>query len=218
MGGVQTNFRMPDILSIGLGGGSIVRTQPDGSVTVGPDSVGYQITERALCFGGDTMTATDIAVRLGHVKLGDPALTQVIPQATAEAAAAEIQRLLADAIDKMKTSAEPVDLILVGGGAVIVTAKLAGTATTYQSPLGGVANAIGATIAQVGGQAEKLYQYVSVPRAEAIADATQAAKQQAIAAGAVPATVDVVDIDELPLQYAPGEATRVKAKVVGQMA
>ncbi|WP_054723677.1 hypothetical protein [Lacticaseibacillus nasuensis] len=65
---------------------------------------------------------------------------------------------------------------------------------------------------------KKLYQYVSVPRAEAIADATQAAKQQAIAAGAVPATVDVVDIDELPLQYAPGEATRVKVKVVGQMA
>ena len=49
IGGVRTNFRMPDVVSIALGGGSIVRRQPDGAVTVGPDSVGYQITEKALC-------------------------------------------------------------------------------------------------------------------------------------------------------------------------
>ena len=36
VGGVRTNFRMPDIVSIGVGGGSLVREQPDGSVTVGP--------------------------------------------------------------------------------------------------------------------------------------------------------------------------------------
>lgn len=41
IGGVRTNFRMPDVISIGLGGGSIVRELPDGTVTVGPDSVGY---------------------------------------------------------------------------------------------------------------------------------------------------------------------------------
>lgn len=60
---VRTNFRMPDVISIGLGGGSIVRVRSDGSVTVGPDSVGYEITKKALVFGGDVMTATDIAVR-----------------------------------------------------------------------------------------------------------------------------------------------------------
>ena len=65
IGGVRTNFRMPDVYSIGLGGGSIVREHADGSVTVGPDSVGYRLTEKALVFGGDTLTATDIAVRLG---------------------------------------------------------------------------------------------------------------------------------------------------------
>ena len=71
IGGVRTNFRMPDIISIGLGGGSIVRERPDGTVTVGPDSVGYEITKKALCFGGDTLTATDIAVRLGMADIGD---------------------------------------------------------------------------------------------------------------------------------------------------
>ena len=41
-------------------GGSVVRNQ-DG-LTIGPDSVGYQLTRRALVFGGDTLTATDLAV------------------------------------------------------------------------------------------------------------------------------------------------------------
>jgi N-methylhydantoinase A/oxoprolinase/acetone carboxylase beta subunit len=39
IGGVRTNFRMPDVHSIGLGGGSIVNL-PE----VGPQSVGYQLT------------------------------------------------------------------------------------------------------------------------------------------------------------------------------
>ncbi len=50
IGGVRTNFRMPDVLSIGLGGGSLVR---DDGARIGPDSVGYEITSRALVFGGD---------------------------------------------------------------------------------------------------------------------------------------------------------------------
>ena len=28
IGGVRTNFRMPDVLSLGLGGGSLVRESP----------------------------------------------------------------------------------------------------------------------------------------------------------------------------------------------
>lgn len=83
IGGVRTNFRMPDVVSIGLGGGSIVRQQPDGTVTVGPDSVGYRITEKALCFGG-VCTATDIAVRLGMTELGDKALAAGIDEAFAK--------------------------------------------------------------------------------------------------------------------------------------
>ncbi|MCE2310985.1 hydantoinase/oxoprolinase family protein, partial [Streptococcus thermophilus] len=106
-GGVATNFRMPDIMSIGLGGGSIVRQQQDGSVTVGPDSVGYKITDEALTFGGNIITATDIAVRLGLSEIGDPQLTKQIPLKFAQAALETIGDMIAVAIDKMKTSAEP---------------------------------------------------------------------------------------------------------------
>ena len=63
---------MPDLFSIGLGGGSLVRETADGGHLIGPDSVGYGLTEKALIFGGDTFTTTDVAVGLGLIKLGDP--------------------------------------------------------------------------------------------------------------------------------------------------
>jgi len=44
---VRTNFRMPDVLSVGLGGGSLVGGGP-GAPEIGPRSVGYRITEEAL--------------------------------------------------------------------------------------------------------------------------------------------------------------------------
>lgn len=99
IGGVRTNFRMPDVISIGLGGGSIVRERPDGSVTVGPDSVGYRITEEALVFGGSVCTATDIAVRLGMTDLGDPVKVAHLSEEFAQKAMAAIVQLAEDAID-----------------------------------------------------------------------------------------------------------------------
>ena len=54
VGGVRTAFRMPDLLSIGLGGGTLV--DPGNPDRIGPVSVGYQLTERALVFGGSELT------------------------------------------------------------------------------------------------------------------------------------------------------------------
>ena len=66
VGGVRTLFRMPDLYSIGLGGGSIVRPgTKDEPLGVGPESVGYRLTHEALVFGGATVTATDAAVKTG---------------------------------------------------------------------------------------------------------------------------------------------------------
>jgi hypothetical protein len=59
--GVKINFSMPHVESIGLGGGSIVRLT-DRSVSVGPDSVGHYFSTKAKVFGGNVLTATDIAV------------------------------------------------------------------------------------------------------------------------------------------------------------
>src|SRR3712207_8914366 len=68
IGGVRTLFRMPDLLSLGLGGGTLVREEP---LAIGPQSVGYRLTRDALVFGGSTLTATDIGVAAGLIDLGD---------------------------------------------------------------------------------------------------------------------------------------------------
>lgn len=215
VGGVETNFRMPDILSIGLGGGSVIHKAEDGTVSVGPDSVGYMITEKAKVFGGDVVTATDIAVKLGMVTLGNPELVADIPEEDASKALNAIRKLLNDGIDQMKTSSEAIKVILVGGGSIVAPTDLSGVSAVETNKHGGVANAIGATIAQIGGEFEKMYPYVEVPRESALKDATKLATEQAVSAGAVEETVQVVEIEETPLSYAPGDTTRVKVKVVG---
>ena len=69
VGGVRTNFRMPDIIALGLGGGSLIHGGEP--LTVGPDSLGYRLREQSLVFGGNTLTATDIAVAAGQADIGE---------------------------------------------------------------------------------------------------------------------------------------------------
>ncbi len=218
IGGVRTNFRMPDVHTIGLGGGSIVRTREDGSVTVGPDSVGFRITEKALVFGGDTLTATDIAVRLGMYDLGDATLVASIPETLAKKAMQTIQYLVEDAIDAMKVSSQDVDVVLVGGGSIILPETLDGAASVLKPEHFSTANAIGSAISKVSGTYEKLMDFDKTPREEALALARQEAVELAVAAGAVRDTVEIVDVEDVPLAYYPGHTSRVKVKAAGDLA
>lgn len=217
IGGVRTNFRMPDVISIGLGGGSIVRERPDGRVTVGPDSVGYQITEKALVFGGDVCTATDIAVRLGLTELGDKSKVSHLSEEFAEKALSAITELVEDSVDSMKVSSEDVELILVGGGSVILPEKLAGAKTVTKPEAGGVANAIGSAISKVSGNYEKLVDYLVLPREQALEEARTEAVELAVKAGAVRESVEIIDVEDVPLQYYPGNTNRVKVKAAGDL-
>lgn len=218
IGGVRTNFRMPDVVSIGLGGGSIVREKPDGTVTVGPDSVGYRITEEALCFGGTVCTATDIAVRLGMTELGDPAKVAHLDEGFARRALDAIRALCEDAIDAMKVSSDDVDVILVGGGSIILPEDLSGARTVTKPAEGGVANAIGSAISKVSGTYEQLVDYNELPRDEALARAKAEAEVLAVEAGAIAGTVEIIDVEDVPLQYYPGNTCRVKVKAAGDLA
>ncbi|MEV4473020.1 hydantoinase/oxoprolinase family protein [Nonomuraea sp. NPDC049504] len=213
--GIRTNFRMPDVLSIGIGGGSRVRH--DGAVSVGPDSVGYELTSKALVFGGDTLTATDIAVAAGRAEIGDPALVAHIGKELAEAALRRIASDVADAVERMRTSAEPLPVVAVGGGSMLLPDELAGSGTVHRPGHYAVANAIGAAIAQIGGEVDRVYA-VEPGRRDAVVDAAkQEAVDRAVAAGASPSSVQIVDFDEVPIPYLPGNATRIRAKAVGEL-
>ena len=216
IGGVRTNFRMPDVLSIGLGGGSVIR-EKDGRVTVGPDSVGYELERKALVFGGNVMTATDVAVRLGMVSIGDAAKAERIPKETAEKAMREIRRMAEDALDAIKVSSEDCDVILVGGGSVILPDALAGAGRTIRPGHFGCANAIGSAISKVSGTYETLADYDEIPREEALEKAKQEAVSLAVGAGAVRGSVEIIDLEDVPLAYYPGRTSRVRIKAAGEL-
>jgi N-methylhydantoinase A/oxoprolinase/acetone carboxylase beta subunit len=212
IGGVRTLFRMPDLLSLGLGGGSQVAAEP---LAVGPQSVGYELTERARIFGGNDLTASDVAVAAGLVELGDRRRVAELPVNLVKRAVARIHAMIEEGVDRMKIDASATPLVAVGGGCFLVPPALAGISEVVHVPHQAVANAVGAAIAQVGGEADQIFRDLS--REEAIERARRLAEEKAIAAGADPATLKVVEVEDLPIAYLPGNALRTRVRVVGDV-
>lgn len=214
VGGVRTNFRMPDIVAIGLGGGSLVSS--DGRA-IGPQSVGYRLQEEGIAFGGSTLTATDIVVAGGGAELGARSRLSGISREVIERASRRMHDMIDATIDRMRTSRQPVPVILVGGGAILVTGDLPSAAEIFRPDHAGVANAIGAGNAEVGGEAELLATARSLSREEAIEEATREASARALAAGAIESTLRRVDVEETQLSYMAEATARIRVRVVGQL-
>ena len=213
VGEVRTNFRMPDVFSIGLGGGSLVT---DDGATVGPSSVGFRLREQGLVFGGDTLTATDVAVAAGAADVGDRVRVAHLAPDLLRRAQACMVRMLTDAVERMRLTPEPVPVLVVGGGGILVPDRL-GDLAVVRPPHHAVANAIGAAIAQVSGEVDRVFALDGTTRDAALGHAKRAAIDRAIAAGAAPDTVVVVDVEDVPLAYLPGSASRIRVKAVGDL-
>lgn len=227
IGGVRTNFRMPDILAIGLGGGTRVHldaadyraaTHPAGAVRIGPDSVGYRIAQDSFLFGGATLTASDVAVAAGRAHFGDPSLVPQLSPAVGEAIWAAMQAKLEDGVDRMKTAPGDVPVIAVGGGHFLIGERLKGAARIIRPRHAEVANAVGAAIAQVGAQIEQIVDYEATPRDTALAQMRASAAAQVEAAGGAAGTIEIVDMEEVFLSYLPGRSAQVRMKAVGDLA
>ncbi len=213
--GVRTNFRMPDVLSFGLGGGSHVKTDP---LQIGPQSVGYEITSRALVFGGNDLTTSDIAVAAGMADIGDRSKVEHLSKTLVDSSLQRMWEMIEISVDRMKTAAGAVPVILVGGGIILVGDQLNGVSELHRPEHASVANAIGAAIAQVGGEVDRIISLDAIPREKALAQAKEEARQRVIDAKAIPDSVEIVDVEEVPLAYLPGNATRVRVKAVGTLA
>jgi len=215
VGGVRTNFRMPDVFSVGVGGGSLV-VERDGGIEVGPSSVGYRLLTEALVFGGTTLTTTDIMAAAGRVQLGDPAKVAHLDAGLVERAQKKIMEMLEDCVERSRLSPEPLPVIVVGGGSILVDGPIGGLDVIKPNHFA-VANAVGAAIAQVSGEVDRVYSLADITRDQALDDARRRAIDAAIAAGAAPDGVTIVDVEDVPLSYLPGNATRVRVKSVGEL-
>ena len=221
IGGVRTNFRMPDAISIGLGGGSKVSVKEsesgDTEVTIGPESVGYLLTKKAIVFGGDTLTATDIAVAAGSVQIGAVEKVAHLDSCVLNSAADQIHQMLSKTVDQMKVGIGAVPLVLVGGGSILVKDAVEGTSNTVTPKYANVANAVGAAIAQVGVHVERLVSYEVNNRDDELNSAKEEVHRLAVDAGGDRSTVSIVDVEEVQLAYMPGNCVRLRVRGVADL-
>ncbi|GFP54910.1 putative D-/L-hydantoinase subunit A [Trichoderma asperellum] len=201
LAGIRMNFSCPDIKSIGLGGGSIVRT--DNGLTVGPDSVGHKLQQESVVFGGTITTTTDCIVQANpDLKIGDADLVKgLLTGEQLELFRGIIQNKIEKAIDKMKTSPEDIPVLLVGGGAILSPDQLKGASRVLKPEWAQVANAIGAAMARVSAVVDTVKSTESKTTAQLLEEVSKEAIAKTVSAGASPTSIEVVEKETLPLQY-----------------
>ena len=222
VGGVRTNFRMPDLFSIGLGGGTVVRDARAGNgdgLSIGPDSVGYAVATEAVCVGGDTLTLSDVSLAAGRLHgFGDPNLVAGIDAQLIADALAWVDEQVSIMSDRMKSSRIELPLLAVGGGAHLIAEQVPGVSEVYRPESYAVANAYGAGIAEASGTVDRVYSYDVSSREHCLDDARDLAANAAVRAGADPDRIRITAITEVPMTYVPGGGCRVMVKAVGPLA
>ncbi len=209
---IRTNFSMPDVISIGLGGGSIVEVEKN--VAVGPRSVGHELTKEAIIFGGKVLTASDAAVAAGRCKLGteEPPIIEKINDVIGL-----MDQMVSDRVARARTSGKILPVIAVGGGSVMLPKVIDGL-EVINPPHNDLANAVGAAIAQVSGQVSKVILLDDkLDRDGAIQAVTEEANQIAIKRNAEPDSLKVHSVSDMPLSYLPGNNLLVSVTVVGDL-
>lgn len=209
IGGVRTNFRMPDIISLPYGGGTVIRGD-----RVGPDSVGHRLRERALVFGGDTATLTDAAASHGRMIL--PGGTRPISKREFGRALQEFDEAVTDALAALAVHKRRLPLIAVGGGDRLIPTHLPGLGAVLRVEHARVANAAGAASALIGATVETVTPMSR--RGAALDDAKDRAVAKAVAAGAHPGHTHPVAIVETALGYVNEPTVRLKVKAAGPIA
>jgi N-methylhydantoinase A/oxoprolinase/acetone carboxylase beta subunit len=209
---VRTNFAMPDVISIGLGGGSIIA--PKEPMAIGPVSVGHELPQKAKVFGGDTLTATDLAVAAGRCKVGDTAPPSID---SIEKLVEILDKMVSDQVARARTSNKDIPVIAVGGGSVMMPSKIDGL-EVISPKHNDLANAVGAAIAQVSGQVSRVVLLNDdIDRDSAIKEVTDEATTLAVKRHADPKSISVLTVSDMPLSYLPGNNLLINVTVVGDL-
>ncbi|EXJ82426.1 hypothetical protein A1O3_06239 [Capronia epimyces CBS 606.96] len=226
VGGVRTNFALPAVESVGLGGGSIVRVSGD-DITVGPDSVALELLQKARLFGGDVLTSTDIVAAsewhspTGHNPLkgmGDPSRLRDVTPELIKKAKARMRKIIEELVDRTKVQKGDVDVLIVGGGAIVIDVDepLEGVRAVRKVKGGEVANAVGAAISRVSGVVDTVVDTSHQTLKEAQEVVSASAIDAAVANGAQRETVQVAEVTILPIQYVDAKA-RIHIRAVGAL-
>jgi hypothetical protein len=69
----------------------------------------------------------------------------------------------------------------------------------------------------VGGETDRVFSLASLTRDQALNQAKQEAIDKVLSAGAEPGSVQIVEVEEVPLAYLPSTAIRMHVKAIGDL-
>jgi N-methylhydantoinase A/oxoprolinase/acetone carboxylase beta subunit len=226
IGGVLTNFRMPDVVAVGIGGGTIVRFK-DGKCHLGPDSVGYMLKEKGIAFGGDIMTLSDFSIANNQLQIeGSLEKVDIIKriQVISDNSFSEALKLVKEQIkfsieklvDKLKTDSKEIPVIACGGGAFLLPKKIEGASKVLFPKHLEVANAFGACIAQISSEEEMIVNTTQSNEKQELEKILSNVKKKLLKNGASEKSINVLIKESTPLTYLPG-AVKLKVKLCGDL-
>jgi hypothetical protein len=205
IGGFRMNFSMPQVECIGLGSGSLVRGT-NGEGFVGPESAGCEILSRAMIFGGNEVTASDVVVSINsYLCFGERSKVQGrFSDEFIFKFQARVKSMLESAVDKMKISPENIMILAVGGGSFIVPDNLDGASEVIQPEYYSFANAIGAAMGKISSEVHCIKQLNGLAKGEVLEELKQEARIKAIEKGGLETTIEIVYVSNDPVPYVDG--------------
>ncbi len=221
--------KLPSLLvqSIALGGGTLINTNGN-QVSLHTESVGSQLETKAMVFGGEQLTVTDIAVALNpSVTIGDASNLNKLDKNTLDKANHLIHDRLVSAVKKLLGSlrVKPKTLIMVGGGAILFDHSLLkemfnGLVDVIHLPQHySSVNAIGSALAKMTGQHVELFLNKDKETKDlVISEAKIKAIKNLVAQGADSLTAKIHSIKEIPIPYLPNNPTQLIITATGTVA
>ena len=204
---------MPDVLSVALGGGSIIRFHSNKPL-IGPISVAKSLTSQALSFGGNELTLTDVALVMGHIEIEDSQSERAsIDLVQGTTIFDQVKEKLNELVLKIRGEYKDLPIIFVGGGSALLPPCF--FQEGYQMPeFFNVANAYGAALSEISGTVDTI---VSLQNREEVLDKLyEQAKQKAIDQGAKKETLRLVDQQIISYSYVPNQMARVIVRYSGK--
>ena len=204
--GIPTNFMLPNIQVLALGGGSIIRIDAENKYTIGPDSLGAKLFTYAQSFNGPHLTVFDIANILQEQspKYG-------ISITMADAIMRFILNQLNNHLENIYLN-QNMPIIFVGGGAQNLPEdyiKQHIRPDYYQ-----VANAYGAALAEICGTIDEIHT-LEANKDEIIQQLELKAIEQAVHNGARHNRIRIIEKRLLPFFYMENQLTRIIITAAG---
>ncbi len=213
IGGIALNFPMPDVLSVALGGGSIVDLSSS-ALKIGPVSAGKSLSTEALSFGGNCLTLTDVALVLGYIAidLSNPPRDAVSSE-QGRAVFDQVRDRIQELTVKIRGEYKDIPIVFVGGGSSLLPSDFFQEDRRLPDFFN-VANAYGAALAEISGTIDATVSLQN--RSEMLDKLGAQARQKAMDQGADRGTLKLVDQQIIPYSYAPNQMARVIIRYSGK--